>query len=299
MLQLYSDRVSGPRPRTEAEISKLAEGALQSLVQSYQARDFFGIDYRKTCPDNGRPCGTDESMLKTAREGMVPEIADWQDKVRCNDSEGPSIPTLAILDALEWHAAHVGEPVDGGFHQFFGHYHKRWDREAGLAAFRDEVNQIMSRHGIAYEMGEDGRFTRIVEGPVADQLRNALFDSGDDETDKLLETARTRFFDRDSDAAQRSIEALWDAFERLKTHNPGDKKVSVQALLEAAAQSPGEKALLEEEMSALGKIGNAWRVRHHETDRHDLGPDRRLRDYLFLRLFALLQRILPPRRPAS
>lgn len=54
--------------------------------------------------------------------------------------------------------------------------------------------------------------------------------------------------------------------------------------------------LFEAEMLTLTNIGNKWRIRHHETNKHDLGTDRRLRDYLFLRMFTLLHRIVPGRQ---
>lgn len=159
------------------------------------------------------------------------------------------------------------------------------------------MNSIFARNGLAYEMGLDALITRIVEGPVAIQLHNAIFDSGDEETDRLLETARIRFFDRDPDAAQRSIEALWDAFERLKTHlDTNSKRNSAEALVTVTAHSAQEKELIEEEMRSLTKIGNNWRIRHHEMNKFELGADRLRRDYLFLRMFALLHRIIPERQ---
>ena len=297
MSQLYSDRANGPRPRTEIDISDTVEAALQNLVQSYQERDFFGIDFPEKCQDNGRPFGTSKDMLEQARVGMIPKLAQWWRKVRDNHPGKASIPTMAILDALEWHSKHVGKPENNNYHEYFQHYHMSWDRSAGLAAFCSDVNEILARNGVAYNMGSNGLITRIVEGPVADQLRLTHFNSGDVETDCLLELARTSFFDRAPDAAQRSIEALWDAFERLKTHNdPTNKKTSAQALIRAIAQSPEEQALFEAEMLALTNIGNKWRIRHHETNKHGLGTDRRLRDYLFLRMFTLLHRIIPGRQ---
>ncbi len=297
MSRLYSDRANGPQPRTKVDISARVEAALQSLVQSYQNRDFFGIDFPENCLDNGQPFSTSEEMLEKARVGMVPELAQWCRKVRNNHSEKASIPTMAILDALEWHSKHVGEPKNNGYHHYYQHYHKSWDPSAGQAAFCSDVNEILARNGVAYSMDSKGSITRIVEGPVADQLRLTHFNSGDKETDSLLELARTYFFDRAPDAAQRSIEALWDAFERLKTHvDPANKKTSAQALICAIVQSPEEKALFEAEMLALTNIGNKWRIRHHETNKHDLGTDRRLRDYLFLRMFTLLHWIISERQ---
>lgn len=119
MSQLFSDRINGPRPRTTQEIGASVEKAFQSLVQSYQDRDYFGIDFPQTCLDNGRPYGTNVDTLEAARVGMVPEVESWAEKVHTNYSKQSVAPTMAILDALEWHAKHVGKPKDQDFHKFF------------------------------------------------------------------------------------------------------------------------------------------------------------------------------------
>ena len=296
MHDLYSDRLHGPKPRSETSLSKAVEVALQNLVLSYKDRDFFGVDFPETCPDNNRPIGTNFEQLDQACIGLVPELNDWRTQIRNNYSQDIAVPQEAILDGLEWYARHVGEPQNLDFHDFFSHHHKAWDKVAGSMKFRHDINEIFARNGIAFEMNHDGLIVRLVEGPAANQLRSTQFDSGDPKTNELLELAKKRFFDRDHDAGQRSIEALWDAFERVKTHiDSSNKKSSANLLIIQVGTSDQENALLKDEMLALTKIGNDWRIRHHELDKHEMGAERDLRDYLFLRMFSLLQRIVPKR----
>ena len=93
-----------------------------------------------------------------------------------------------------------------------------------------------------------------------------------------------------------AIEKLWDAFERIKTlADPTDKKRSAEALISQAAKSASAGDLIREEMLALTRIGNSWRIRHHEVGKTELGDDSELRDYLFLRMFDLIRLLLRAR----
>ena len=48
------------------------------------------------------------------------------------------------------------------------------------------------------------------------------------------------------------------------------------------------KAMLQEEFSALTKLGNRFRIRHHETDKKDIGCNEHY-DYLFHRCLSVLK----------
>ena len=48
------------------------------------------------------------------------------------------------------------------------------------------------------------------------------------------------------------------------------------------------KAMLQEEFSALTKLGNSFRIRHHETDKKDIGCNEHY-DYLFHRCLSVLK----------
>ena len=90
-----------------------------------------------------------------------------------------------------------------------------------------------------------------------------------------------------------ALEKLWDAFERLKTLEPGaGKRMQAERLLDGAA-APGTpfRQVLGDEVAALAKIGNTFRIRHSETNQKDLGSPEQIVDLLG-RLFAFMRIVL-------
>lgn len=128
--------------------------------------------------------------------------------------------------------------------------------------------------------------------PILFEAMGQLPTSGDATLDALLKAASDRFKDPAPSARADAIEKLWDAWERLKTIEVfGDKKASVTRLLELAAPEPAFRAQLEAEAKALTAIGNAFHIRHFETDKVELKSPAHF-DYLFHRLYALIHLLL-------
>ena len=120
----------------------------------------------------------------------------------------------------------------------------------------------------------------------------AVFKTGDADLDSLLEKAREKFLDPDPTVRRESLEKLWDAWERLKTIEPGkDKKAQTKVLLDKAAAEQTFRDGLGKEARELTDIGNEFRIRHSETNKVPLGPSEHV-DYLFHRLFALIWLLL-------
>ena len=89
-----------------------------------------------------------------------------------------------------------------------------------------------------------------------------------------------------------SLEKLWDAWERLKTLEPGrDKRESAGRLLDKAAGEPTLRAKIEEEAIALTNIGNTFMIRHTETDKIPITDSAHI-DYLFHRMFSMIRLLL-------
>ena len=118
---------------------------------------------------------------------------------------------------------------------------------------------------------------------------------GDEATtllDEMLEAARHKILNRSVDVRRESLEKLWDAWERLKTLEPGrDKSESAGRLLDKAAAEPTFRARLEEEARALTSIGNTFMIRHTETDKIPVADSAHI-DYLFHRLFSMIRLLL-------
>ena len=285
MTRYWTDREYGARPRTEDVIDERVWGGLQGLIETAIDDGSFGYRFPDKCPDGGVACGCNREAFSRVLRAEVPSI-DWPPP-----KELP--PTHVILDVLEFCASAVGEPIKGAYHSSFKHHHLSWDREVGLARFLDDANRIFARSGVAYELTPDGQVRRTLPEPLAEVLRSTLFKTGDNETDRLLETARCRITLPHEGNWQDALEKLWDAFERLKTLEPGsDKRIQAKAMLDRVAGLETRfRKVLGEEARALTEIGNSFHIRHSEVCTEEVESPAQV-DYFFWRMFAFVRMVL-------
>lgn len=128
--------------------------------------------------------------------------------------------------------------------------------------------------------------------PVLFEAMGTLPPSGDHILDALLSDACKKFKDAAPKSRTEGTEKLWDAWERLKSLEvQGDKRMSVARLLEQCSPEPTFRSQLNAEARTLTEIGNAFHIRHFETDKVSISfPEQN--DYLFHRLFALMHLLL-------
>lgn len=153
---------------------------------------------------------------------------------------------------------------------------------------------VLRRNGLIYELNADGEIQRIAPAGFHEPLQQTLFNTGDTELDRMLETARRKFLNPAKGVRREALEKLWDAWERLKTVEPGQNKLSqVTALLDRVAGSSVSKfrQMLESEAQELSRIGNTFQIRHSETSQESLRESDHV-DYLFQRLFSLVRLLL-------
>ncbi|MET2521736.1 AbiJ-NTD4 domain-containing protein [Ralstonia pseudosolanacearum] len=304
MNEYFSDRESGPRARTDQTISPTVWRGLVGLVQSLIESGAFGYRFPKSCPDSHDTCGVDLEALQCAVQAEMPGL-EWplQTTYIPDDdfqSQPYAPPALLALDFLEFVFRAVGkpEPIPGTYHEFFKHHHLAFDVAAGQAGFRDDVNRIFARNGVAYEFTQAGQIQRTVPPVLDESLRNATFKTGDSLLDGMLEEARTKFSNRDPVIRREGMERLWDAWERLKSMAHTDKKQSITVILDRAAGDPSFRKLLEEEATQLNEIGNSRLIRHHELKQMPVFDTDHV-DYLFHRLFAMIQLLIRKNAPSS
>jgi hypothetical protein len=297
----FSDREQGAPARIKEEILPSVWGGIASAVQTAVADGSLGLDFPDVCPDGGGPIGTNFHNMFPALVAEVPGI-DWP--LVLNNPP----PVYSILDLIEFVHKHIGKPTQGSYHSFFNHHHLDYDRGEGQTEFRERINTIFARNGVAFELhavpsrtsagrarGEStGEIRRLGPPIVRETLRSTAFSTSDKELNAMLETARTKFLDTNPTVRREAVEKLWDAWERLKTILPGlDKKSGIKALLDNASPEPNLRAVLEEEAGKLTCIGNSFKIRHSETTQTPLQHDSQV-DYLFHRLFALIWLLLRP-----
>jgi hypothetical protein len=281
----FSERERGPRPRINENVEYPAWGGIIAIVKSMMSKGYFGIDFPKECPDGKGPVGSDERVVGLALQGDIPDI-EWPLEERLLPS------TLAILDVVEFCHWHVAKPTAYGYYSFYEHDHLSFDREEGQVEFRERVNQVFARNGLAYELQENGQVVRFAPPVLQESLRSTTFNTGDPDLDAMLETARVKFLAPDPAIRRESLEKLWDAWERLKTLGPEkDKKASIQAMLDQASPEPNFRAALDQEARELTRIGNSFQIRHTEVSQTPLALNEHI-DYLFHRLFALILLLL-------
>ena len=64
---------------------------------------------------------------------------------------------LTIFDLLEFSARNIANPIKRGYHGFFGHYHLDFQRDEGLKEFVADVNRLLARNGIGFELTAEGK----------------------------------------------------------------------------------------------------------------------------------------------
>lgn len=280
----FTDRNLGAQPRIQTDIDLAVLRGIVGILRSRTNDGSFGLEYPEQCPDGRGPTGTDTRALRDALAAH--RLFNFVDA-------GTEVPTMfEVLDLVEFAYEKIAEPRQGGFHDFFGHYHLGFDQAAGRVAFRAEINRIFERNGIAYELEETGQVQRIAPEGLREALAEAVFRTGDDALDQLLERARARFLSRDPVVRKESLETLWDAWERLKSlEDRTDKRASTSRLLDRASGEPNFRGVLESEARFLTDIGNNFMIRHSEITKTPIDDDEHV-DFLFHRLFALIRLLL-------
>jgi len=282
----FTDREYGVRPPSIDVIDDRLWAGLCSLIFTRLGDGSFGFRFPEQCPDGNGPCGCDDQAFGQVLAAEIPWI-EWP----LSPTETPETPV--ILDLLEFCAKAVGEPIQGAYHSFFGHHHLSWDREAGLRTFVADVNMLFQRNALTFELTSTGEARRLLPAPLAEVIGWTLFQTGDAETDQLLEAARRRILSPKPEDRKDALEKLWDAFERLKTLEPGaNKREQADALLDRIA-APGTvfRQALAREATELTNIGNRFRIRHSEVTQEALTSADQV-DYLFTRMFGFIRMLL-------
>ncbi len=317
MTQYFSDRELGEQPRTKSEISPEVWKRIGWLIQERIENDSFGLRFPERCQDYPNVCcGVNIVQFESAIKAEIPGLAEmernWREVENVSMStvgsyyaggrdtkriwktsqiEQPSL--VVIMDVIEFCWKSIGKPNRVNYHSFFAHDHLTFDKNVGQSKFRNEVNLVFQRNGVAFDLTEQGRIERLVPGPVGSALRSAVFQTSNAQLDQLLETARRKILVPDENEHWDALEKLWDAWERLKTVEHSDKVKGAAIMLDEAAGTaqPKLRDLLEEDAKALTAAGNKLRIRHSETNQERLETSQQV-DYLFQRMFSLIHLIL-------
>ena len=304
-MRYYSEREIGELPRESGEIGPNIWRGILAVIGVCVADGSFGARYPNICEDGTFVSGANMEMLEDAVRADIPNLAVIADQNRSryrhsffetlgDPDNQPS--TLDILDLIQFCWNSVGKPTKISHHSYFVHSHLTFDEEAGREDFRNHIETIFRRNQIAYVLTEDGRVERLVPPIFEGILAEPEFKTGDTELNRLMGMANRKFLNPYIETRREALEALWDAWERLKTLDGGHKKAQIKAMLDRTAgiSSPRFREAVEQEAKELTDIGNSLRIRHSETNQEILETSEHM-DYLFYRLYSLIHLILQSR----
>ncbi len=282
----FSEKEKGELPRDKEEISIWVWEGIEGLVDGRIYDGSFGAHYPTPCQDGEGITGSDALAVWQAIRAEIPNLRHMGDR---------RLPqTLDILDMIEFCWRVIAKPIRQGYHEYFKHYHLDFNIEAGQNKFGEDINRIFRRNGLAYKLTAYGEIERLVPSVLSEEIVSVQFRTGDNVLDGLLEKARSKFLRPDEVIRREALEALWDAWERLKSlGSQSGKKAGITALLDrtAGSSSPTFRAALEKEANELTDIGNGFQIRHSETTQERLAKSEHV-DYLFHRLLSLILVIL-------
>lgn len=296
----YSDRAGRARPRVNEEVSANAWPGLVALIQARVRDGSLALAFpRHDCPDaRDAITGTDEDMFLDSLLAHIPDLEG-----RILEADAP-VSTDAALDIVDFVALHIDQPTRRDPHKYFRHEHLLFrahhadpfhdELSPGQARFRDDIDLLFGRNGIAFTLGDDMRVRRLGPPEARSLISDFRPNSGDRQLDAKLNDAMTRFLSRAPGDRRDALEKLWDAFEMVKHIESGGQtrnvKQSVTRLLDRAAPGP-LRAELEAEFTALTTIGNNFSIRHHGGQQQTL-PTGAAVDYVFVRLASVIAFVL-------
>lgn len=299
-LDYFSDREQKPSPPTTTALTEPAWKGIAAAINHRIEDGSFGASYPERCQDGTVPIGTAVRAFWHAVAGEIPELykPELSEGIRSLSELAP--PSLFdVMDLIQFCWRAVGAPKKIWYHSYFHHSHLEFDVPAGQTEFRNQINRIFSRNSMAYELKIEGIVERLMPAHISPVI-HAEYHTGDSDLDRMLDEARVKFLSPNDVERHKSIQILWDAWERAKTLDGNDKRSGIKSLLDQAAgqTTPKLRDVLEEEAKTLTSIGNRFLIRHSETDKEPIDLPQHV-DYIAYRMFSFLYLILRRFRDTS
>lgn len=274
---------------TDENLSPEFWAGVVAIINARVEDGSFAQSFPDNCMDDPLPFQTDRRALGDLFSAEHGDIG-WP--LRQGD-----VPKVhQALDAIEFFVRIVSQVTDRNPHvsSSHGHLHdhfSKFDREAGQKQLIDDTNRLLRRCGHPFEINSEGIASRLGPPTFRETLQVAIFSTGDVVLDDFLEIARSKYLSPDLQVRMEALEKLWDAWERLKSLLPGDKKTSTKALLDGVTAEPHLRETIEAEANELTRIGNEFMIRHSETGKTPITESEHI-DYFFQRMFAFIWLVL-------
>ncbi len=257
--------------------------------------------YPLQCPDGYGCCGLDRNLFESDLAFEIPSLYRGRDgsvvppeshyNIFDNEAKCDEYDQYSLLDYIEFYANNCRDVAIGDYHRYYGHNHLICKPTANVFfQFQEEINGVFNKTGLLYQLTDEKTIERTVEvGPLTSEIEQSIAVIQEKGTRELLQEAIAKYREPYPQSSRDAVEKIWDALERLKTYYTSlDKKASAAKIVNDMGN--GESRFVElfnTEFKALTDIGNAFRIRHHETNKVDI-TDQRHYDYFFNRCLSLI-----------
>jgi len=232
--------------------------------------------------DNSNYLTSDDDRLMAILDREIPNLykRKYGKKMRpgiiLSKRQDVEYDQYALLDFIEFVSRNMVDCEDDSCNCFSG--------------FKDSVNGIFNDFKLCFTLTDSKQIERIYEDNVLLSEVEITINVVEEHGIKGLLNESIRLFKRPNPNSHNlAVDKLWDAFERLKSYySTLNKRESAEKIIKnmSNAQSEFEK-LFNEEFAALTKIGNDFRIRHHELNKIDI-TDEKHYAYFFNRCLSLI-----------
>lgn len=284
--------------RTPIEQTEIISGEMYALLFDCCEKYFDNIawKYPEQCPDGNGCCGLDLTKLSYNLKYEIPAL--YQNGSGLIDKPWKNLygfdsdfDQYGLLDFIEFMFATMHDITHKFWHGYYQHNDLSFGESKDVSLqFRKDINQIFRKTGLLYTLSESGMVERVNENAVlSNEIEKKIAQVPEKGIKELLQVAILLFKTPGPQARKDSVEKIWDALERLKTYYTNmDKKASTTKIISDMSCGRQEiYALFDDEFKALTKIGNDYRIRHHETNKIDI-TDSKHYDYFFNRCLSLI-----------
>ena len=279
-----------------SKTSTMAKAAYDLLIHCCE-KYFVNLAkmFPEFCPDDERNiCGADIQHIKSLLKYRIPNLFKnrySQDSII--PSENDEFDQYAALDLIEFVAQNMVTVVNIDYHSYFRHYHIKFSHsDESFNEFQRDINSLFEMLGLNYHLTENKIIERITDtDDLIEEARNIDSKMPEEGIRQLVREAVNLYQKAKPSDNHLATEKIWDALERLKTiyvSSDIDKKRSAEMIIDKVSQGISSfSQLLNDEYLSLTKIGNNFRIRHHEMDKIDI-PSDDFYDYFFNRCLSLI-----------
>ncbi|MBN3421739.1 AbiJ-NTD4 domain-containing protein [Clostridium botulinum] len=292
-MKLYTERrgIRAPQEKTYS-INRDMYSLLLDCCKRYQKNltHIFTLNCHHDFTDSDYVAFDEKGFITRIKIRIPTLFRDEYDRI-CAPTYCDEYDQYALLDLIEYFAQNIKD-----IYEHWNNSYRNYQTIDCLNTsdifknFQEAINDIFSEAGLLYELTDEKIIERIVENsPLTKEIENNFAAVSEVGTRELLKDAVALYKTPNSTARQDSVEKIWDAFERLKTYYTKlNKRQSIEKIVNDMANGNSDFInLFDNEFTELTKIGNNYRIRHHETDKFEI-TDERYYDYFFNRCLSLI-----------